>query len=179
MQNNGSVRQKLFADDTQSAYAILDGASVPGLPDRLRQHHPEFVCLYRGELAPDMAAVAPYLVHLQVDSEFTDWLTNEGWGKHWGIFVLSSADLRGLRQHFRTLLTVYDPEAKPVLFRYYDPRVLRTFLPTCDSGELSTMFGPVGCYVLEDEDGESGLRFLLASGSLKRETFLVRAAAFE
>ena len=138
-----------------SVYTILDGASVPKLPQALYKQHPEHVCLYRGELTPDMAAVAPYLVHLQINTEFTDWILREGWGKHWGIFLLSSADLRALRQHFRGLLTVYDPTSKPVLFAYYDPRVLRTFLPTCTADELNSLFGPVASYFAEGKMAKS------------------------
>jgi hypothetical protein len=129
------------------------------------------VCLYRGELPPDLAACAPYLVHLQVETAFTEWIVREGWGKHWGIFALSSSDLRVLRNHFRALLTVYDPDGKPVLFRYYDPRVLRIYLPTCNREELGTFFGPVDSYVLEDEDGEGGMRFQIASDTLKPYKF--------
>lgn len=170
MPNNGStISDKLFADDTLSVYTILDGASVPRLPQVLHKEHPEYVCLYRGELAPDMASVAPYLVHLQINSDFTEWVVGEGWGKHWGVFVLSNADLRALRQHFRSLLTVYDPSSKPMLFRYYDPRVLRTFLPTCRSEELNSMFGPVSSYFLEDGDAKIASRFYVASGKLKRD----------
>ena len=170
MKANGNlVSQKLFADEARSVYAILDGASIPGLLANLHRHQPDYFCLYRGELPADMAEVAPYLVHLQVNTEFTSWVTGEGWGKHWGIFALSGADLRALRQHFRGFLTVYDPKIRPMLFRYYDPRVLRTYLPTCDSGELDAIFGPVDSYLVEDEAGEGMLRFQVVAGALKRQ----------
>jgi len=165
--NNQSNLRKLFADDMLSVFAILDGASVPDLLARLDQHKPDYVCLYRGVLEPDIASVAPYLVHLQVDAELTNWIVSEGWGKHWGIFALSSSDLHGLRQHFRRLLTVYDPNNKPVLFRFYDPRVLRKYLPTCNVGELESMFGPTRSFIVEDEDGKGAFHFHVASGSLK------------
>lgn len=177
MENSSIVGQTLFADVTKSVFAILDGASIPGLLVRLHQQNAECECLYRGDLPPDLAQMAPYLVHLQVDAELTNWLLKEGWGKHWGIFALSGSDLRGLRQHFRTLLTVYDPNAKPMLFRYYDPRVLRTYLPTCNREELATMFGPVDSFVVEDQEGQTGLRFQLSSGELKREQFQLTAVS--
>jgi len=46
-----------------------------------------------------------------------------------------------MRQHFRRFITVHDESGKPLLFRYYDPRVLRTFLPTCNAKELAEIFG--------------------------------------
>jgi len=58
-----------------------------------------------------------------------------------------------------------------MLFRYYDPRVLRIYLPTCNAGELSTIFGPITGYIVEDADPWTLLRFSLDSGSLSKEQF--------
>ena len=165
-----AISSFLFKEDGTNPFAILDGASVPGLLDKLYgPERPEFECLYAGELKPDLAEVAPYLVRLQPDSEFTTWVLEQGWGKHWGIFALSPADLREMRHHFRRFLTVHDPSGKPLLFRYYDPRVLRTYLPTCNPEELSTLFGPVSCYLAEAEQPDRILHFRVASGSLIRQ----------
>lgn len=164
-----SVSERLFAEEAANVYAVLDGASVPNLLDQLYELEPEHECLYRGELQPDVAEVAPYLVCLEPDSEFTRWLVAEGWGRHWGVFVSSDADLRALRRHFRTFLVVYDPEGKPLYFRYYDPRVLRLYMPTCNEQELQTVFGPVVSYLLEDEDPKQLLRFQFMGGTLRQE----------
>ncbi len=169
--NNQAVHQRLFADDTLSVYSVLDGASVPNLRQKIFEDDPARECLYRGELQPDMAEVAPYLIHLQINTPFADWVLQTGWGKHWGIFALSNSDLRTLRRHFRTLLTVHSPEGKPLLFRYYDPRVLRVYLPTCNTEELAAIFGPIDSYLLEDEDPLVLLRYRFASGSLIQERF--------
>ncbi|MGI9067368.1 MAG: DUF4123 domain-containing protein [Pyrinomonadaceae bacterium] len=162
-----SVADKLFTGDSANVFAVLDGAAIPNLLDELYQLQSEFVCLYRGELEPDIAHVAPYLVQLDDESDFTEWLLEEGWGKHWGIFAQSDADLRTMRRHLRSLLTVYDAEGKPMLFRYYDPRVLRSYLPTCDAGELQTVFGPVDSYWIEDKDPSAMLCFDIESDCLR------------
>src|SRR5262249_8859823 len=146
-----SVSPHLFAEEGTQVFAVLDGASVPGLLDNLYRYEPKYECLYRGELKPDMAEVPPYLVRLQPKSEFAAWVIGQGWGRHWGIFAVSRADLRALSRHFRTFLMVHDRDGKPLYFRYYDPRVLRVYLPTCNAEELATVFGPVLSYVLEDE----------------------------
>lgn len=164
-----AVSDKLFENEELNVFVVLDGASVPDLLQQLAEQQPEHVCLYRGELEPDMAEVAPYLVKLEADSDFTDWLIEKGWGNHWGIFVISSESLSALRRHFRKFLIVYDPDNKPVYFRYYDPRVLRTYLPTCHDGELAMIFGQIDSYLLEDADKDVALRFRNASGSLKQE----------
>lgn len=169
-----AISDQLFASEEQHAYAILDGASVPDLLDRLYELEPEHVCLYRGELEPDMAEVAPYLVKLEREAQFTDWVLAEGWGQHWGIFAVSSVELDALRRHLRGFLMVYDPDNKPLYFRYYDPRVLRIYLPTCNSEELKTVFGPVESYFLEDENSEMGLRFSYSNGELHQEKLLLK-----
>ena len=147
-----SLKNCLFSEVGTKVFAILDGASVPSLLPNLTNFGPEYICLYRGELEPDMAAVAPYLVVLDRDSDFTKWVLSNGWGEHWGIFGVTQADLPSLRKHFRKFLMVYDESGKSLYFRYYDPRVLRVYLPTCNAGELKTVFGPVVAYLLEDDD---------------------------
>lgn len=164
-----ALYERLFADEAANVYAVLDGASVEGLLPRLYELQPEFECLYRGELEPDMAEVAPYLVRLEPETEFADWVLEEGWGRHWGVFAVTDAGLRDAHKHFRGFLTVYDPGGKPLLFRYYDPRVLRVYLPTCNADELRTLFGPVSCYLLEGEDPNTLLRFQLSGDALRRE----------
>jgi len=153
-----SIEAEIFAD-AANTFAVLDGASVPGLLEKLGQWRPEFVCLYRGELEPDLAEVAPYLVLLEPETEFAEWVISEGWGNHWGVFAISEVDLQAMRQHLRRLLTVYDESGKPLLFRFYDPRVLRTYIPTCNSEELAAIFGPVSAYILEDDDPARLLTF--------------------
>ena len=150
----------LFAVPDINAYAVLDGASNPALLDHLQADQPEFVCLYRGELAPDVAKCAPYLIRLVQGTPFAQWIIDNCLGKHWGIFALSRADQRGLRQHFRKFNMVYDPDGnRSLLFRYYDPRVLRIFLPSCDKKQMAEFFGPVDAFFAEAEGGDGYLRF--------------------
>jgi len=166
----------LFGDGEVPVFAILDGASAPGLVKSFYEHEPEYCCLYRGELEPDMAAVAPYLVRLEAESKFTELILTEGWGAHWGSFVVSSANLRTLRDHFRNFHTVELPDQRTVLFRYYDPRILRTFLPVCNAAELATFFGPVQKFAVEGETAEFGMKFSLAGTALKPEPFQIKKA---
>ena len=94
---SGLISDHLFSDPEASVFAVLDGASVPKLLDHLAPHASEYECLYRGELKPDLAAAAPYLVSLKADSELTQWIVGEGWGKHWGIFAICQAPLPVMR----------------------------------------------------------------------------------
>ena len=161
-----TLRRILYGNGETQVYAILDGASIPNLLLLLAEHQVEHVCLYRGDLDPDLAQAAPYLVHLPEESSFSRLFLRGGWGQHWGILALSKEGLRALRMHFRKFLMVWDPDGKPLYFRYYDPRVLRVYLPTCNGDELQTVFGPVSAYVLEGEKPDVLLRFTRAGHAL-------------
>lgn len=164
--NTQKLSQYLF-NGFDRIYGILDGASIPDLLEKLYTWQPEYFCLYRGELEPDMAEVAPYIVRIVPNTEFCDWILNEGWGNHWGIFAQSQYSLAELRKHFRKFLTVHDENGKPLLFRFYDPRVLRTFLPTCNKGELAEFFGIVMNFSLEDENPDNVVSYFLPKGELR------------
>ena len=124
--------------------------------------------------APDIATVAPYLVRIQTEGEFTKWVLREGWGAHWGIFIVTTANLRTLRNHFREFLKVELPDRRTVLFRYYDPRVFRSFIPACNATELGKFFGPVQSFVVEGETPETGTRYSLVGKTLKSEPFQLK-----
>jgi hypothetical protein len=161
-----TVSRYLFAENRTQIFAVLDGASVPDLRMSLHQYQAEYVCLYRGELAPDMAEVAPYLVRLESKAEFTNWIIRRGWGNHWGIFLESPASLQELRRHYRRFLIVYNEQGTPLYFRYYDPRVLRVYLLTCNELELQLLFGPVIRYYSEGEDRHVLVEYSLTDSAL-------------
>ncbi|MBL8260642.1 MAG: DUF4123 domain-containing protein [Candidatus Competibacteraceae bacterium] len=172
-----ALARQLFAVPDARVYAILDGASVPELPQTLARFAVESECLFRGELEPDMALVAPYLASVRPDDPFTEWLLQEGWGQHWGVFAVAPVDLRRLRMHLRTFLKVYGPDLKPLYFRYYDPRVLRVYLPTCNAQELKAVFGPVLRYVTEDDDPSASLAFWPEGEQLRTERTTVAGSS--
>jgi len=69
--------------------------------------------------------------------------------------VCSRASFRRLRNHLRALTLIYRRDGMPLYFRYYDPRVLRIFLPTCSTEQLKQMFGPVDAFLAESEAGDA------------------------
>ena len=159
------IRQYLFSNYTQ-VYCVLDGVMVPDLPDRLYRGQVPNYCLLTGDLPADVTHAAPYLVYLSPDSKFADWVLKESIGKHWGVFVQSPRSMLEMRRHFRALMQAYDERGNPMKFRFYDPRVLSKFLPTCNGGELRTLFGEVQAFYTENESGDALVRYKVDGGKL-------------
>jgi len=139
-------------DAAPRVFALLDAARDEQIYPALLKADCEWLCLYRGDAAVTMAEVAPYLVELQPYARFTWWLLEKGWGNSWGMFLHAAVKLDRLQAHFRRLVMAQLPDGKMVYFRFYDPRVLRAYLPTCTPKELEAMFGPVERFILEGDD---------------------------
>ncbi len=153
------------ASSSVDAWTILDAARDPKIFGAVDGSYLDKCCLFSGDLPWQLQMTAPYLVQLKSDDHLTAYIRDHGLGNAWGIFARSSAGMKTLRRHFRGFLRVRDRQGRRLLFRYYDPRVMRAYLPTCTPQELQTVFGPVEEYLVESEDG--GLvRYRLDGGRL-------------
>jgi hypothetical protein len=130
-------------------FAIVDATDTPSVPVRAEaMGDGRAISLYRGRAEEDLASIAPYL--FQLDWETLEWITGELWAEPWGILVLADATLEQLRTHFRKFLVVTGPEGESWYFRFYDPRVLERFLPTCSDEQAEEFVGPVLAYGVTD-----------------------------
>jgi hypothetical protein len=145
----------LWAEAGAGLYAVLDAARDPVVLAKVLTSDVQSICLYEGSISHELAAVAPYLVKLRRGDALTTWLVEEGWGKSWGVFARSAQEMENVRRHFRRLLRVKDESGRTLLFRYYDPRVLRVYLPTCNEKDTPAVFGPLSAYLVEGEGGRS------------------------
>jgi len=71
-----------------------------------------------------------------------------------------------VRNHLRRFVMAKLTDGRSVYFRFYDPRVLRAYLPTCTEEEVQSFFGPVERYAMENGDGELLLTFEQSDGIL-------------
>ncbi|MBC7927584.1 MAG: DUF4123 domain-containing protein, partial [Bryobacteraceae bacterium] len=94
---------------------------------------------------------------LDYDDQKTRRFIRRAWGNSWGVFLKCDTRLETLRRHLRRFLVVRDPQGSQLMFRYYDPRVLRVYLPTCTTEELQTVFGPVESFCLEEDENSHTL----------------------
>jgi hypothetical protein len=149
--------------EVRQVYVLLDGARDAAIVPAIRSSNLSHECLYAGSLSRSLQLAAPYLVHLAPESAFFGKLVNEGWGRAWGIFAVVRADitLEVLRKHFRTLLRVKDEQGRTLAFRFYDPRVLRIYMPTCVPSETSQVLGPAETLACESSEGDAIIEFTL------------------
>lgn len=167
-------------------YALVDGARADRVVELLREHAilagvpdapAEFAArvstrdtvyqsLYLESQLPEIAEHGPYIVQLPKNSPLLPLLIVEGWGQSWGVFVASTASFADVRRHFRHFLLVRHPDGDSILFRFFDPRVLRSFLPACTSGEITLFFAGIEAILCEAERGKGILRYTASQGAV-------------
>jgi hypothetical protein len=167
------------AFDDVTTFALLDCARDRRIESVLRASDLHYDCLLSGDLTPSLRSAAPYIVRLEPASDLTEILLTEGWGNAWGVFALDwrRANLSRMRRHFRQFLKARDESGRRFLFRFYDPRVLRLYLPTCTSEEARTFFGPAAMFIMEGDSPERLLAYSLASGGVEVAEVDLRPAA--
>jgi hypothetical protein len=149
-----------------AVFAIVDGARDERIYDAVDRTMLPKNCLYSGDLPRQLQRTAPYLVQLEREDRFTRYLIDSGWGSNWATFLRTETGIKQLRRHLREFLRVRDESGKRLIFRYYDPRVLRVYLPTCWPAELDTFFGPISAFITEGEDPGEILEFRNEKGTL-------------
>lgn len=154
------VLERLGAEGT-ALYGILDAARDDAVLPWVRTAGARYECLYDGWQALELSDVAPYLVSLEDPTVRSD-LVARAWGRAGGVFLASPMEMRELRRHLRRFLRVHVEGMGRMLFRYYDPRVLRAYLPTCTLEEANGFFGPIDAWWSEGHAGESITRFTVS-----------------
>ncbi|OLS64325.1 DUF4123 domain-containing protein [Pseudomonas putida] len=155
----GTLMELLWPDTDEAAheqlYYLLDGARDPAILKWLERSGLERECLYAGALIPRLKAAAPWLVRLPARAPVSLELLELGWGKAWGILLVAPAQLSmdALRRHCKKFLRVRTEDRRVLNFRFYDPRVLSVFLPTCDEGQHKALVGPLRRIIVEVDDG--------------------------
>ncbi len=172
----GKLKTALWPADSMrpvNMWAVLDGAKDERIYNLVSRCYLDKCCLFAGELSPELERAAPHLVQISPRDSVSDSLLTLGWGRAWGIFIQSDDSIRTLRRHLRTLLRVKDESGRYLLFRYYDPRVLRIYLPTCLDLELKSMFGSsIARFCMESEDSDSIISFELDSNDQLQKSVL-------
>ena len=135
-------------------HAVLDATRSPRVRELISASLDQAKNLYEGAQGEAMADIAPWLVRFTPGSPLIERLVTEGWGARWGVFLTSAQPFKSLRRHLRRFLVVTEEETgNSLFFRFYDPEVLRVFLPTCAARQAEELWGDVDAFLFEGEGG--------------------------
>lgn len=160
MQTFDDLWSELRRSGADSPYLLIDCAGVEGGRSGLQEaSFGELESLFTGDLAIELEDVGPYLGRLRSFDNKVAAMAGGMLARHVGILVLLPAraeppTFSQLHRHFRKFNVVYDPNGKPLFFRYYDPRVIVDVLSVLDPPQVEAFFGPVEALVLAGADGQ-------------------------
>lgn len=136
-------------------YAVIDLAAAPDLSKivmgRLSQ---DAQPLFAPTLDVDILSVGPWITNVARIPELEPAIDAQYSSAPWGYFVETTVDIVSLRRAFRRYNYVKIPDREaPVLFRYWDPRVMRSFLSVATKEQFTVLFefidrleGPAGMF---------------------------------
>ena len=149
-------------------YGVLDCARAQGLYEHAARLEPEAAeCLFAGKLDPVVRQASPFVVELSPGDPLSRLWRTQGWGQAWGILLSSSAGLPAVRRRLRHFTLARLPDGSgPVMFRFWDPRVLRVYMPLVEPAAAADWFKDIDRYIVETEDGSGSIRYALRNGAL-------------
>jgi hypothetical protein len=118
-------------------YAVVDLATAESLrPALLPLRPPVAETLFQRDMPERILAVGPWLVNLGRAPDVAAALAGFRKGFPWGYYLHSDIEIMSLRHALRKFnLVELAGQRRPVLFRYWDPRVMRDFLQIATSAQ--------------------------------------------
>ena len=150
-------------------YILLDAARMSTAMDNAMELNARYESLYEGESRKYLATVAPYLFSFEPNTEFSSWYLENGWGDSWGVLFSATVSFEDCLRHLQKFVLAKTPDGRELYFRFYDPRVLKIFLPTCDKKQITDFFGPIDYFIMEGDTREKAIRVWHEYGKLKQE----------
>jgi hypothetical protein len=139
-------------------FALIDTAQDSRLYGLILQCRDQ-QCMFAGNVDPGLITASPHIVRINEGEPLLNIWRGHGVGKNWGILVESDLTLEPLRRHFRKFMQVRLPDASTVMFRFYDPRVFKTYLTIAPPEQLADWFAGVRQYSLEVEGVDHSFRW--------------------
>ena len=138
----------------RTLFAIIDAARSPLVRPLLDKAGSPFECLFTlDDMPADVKAYAPYVAELRPQSRLLELLTHHGWNEHWCSYAVSASSLEQMRVHLKKFLVVKLDDDREVFFRFFDPRVMRVFIPACAQEEAERFFGDITAFFCSDAEG--------------------------
>ncbi|MDD1796349.1 DUF4123 domain-containing protein [Enterovibrio sp. ZSDZ42] len=151
-------------------YAVLDAAKLQWGRSEIEDSRLNFKCLFKGKAEEALSDVAPYLIELCPDSDFTQKLFTYNsrmpdamtgvhlWHKAPAIYLRSSLPLEALWQHLRRFTQLQDNNGKRYFFRFYDPIWIEALIKALGPERSAHLFSnKIACILAILPEGESVL----------------------
>ena len=122
-----AIRENLEIQPGESLFTVVDACQCFELiTTAQKQYHQPASTLFEGVAAKHMGNFAPYLISIDLETDYLEkWVSH--WGKNVGVLLKSAAPLKDVHAHLREIFVVKDESGQEYFFRFYDPRVLRSF----------------------------------------------------
>jgi hypothetical protein len=141
-----------------NVYVVIDAAKIKKLTNELIVvDEQKYQNLFEGKEAIELEEVAPYLVELKKEDEFTTWVAKNVYGKSGAIFIKSTNNIETLAQHLKPFIHVtreIEHEGKIVTQKgylaYYDPRVFPNWIESESQQQQSNFFSNINEVLCED-----------------------------
>lgn len=122
--------------------------------------------LFGGPIDEELLPATPHIVQLDEGSPFRQAFQSDGWTANWGIICQSEMKLMDVRRKLRRNLQAMLPDGTVCLFRFYDPRVWRSYIPVAEGEDLASWFDGIDCYWAPGTLGKGMLSYRLDGGVL-------------
>lgn len=140
---------KYLQFQTAPLYAILNATLEERVPHYLLGSGEVYQYLADGLTQGEQMPPGVYLAYIPATSPLLPKLVHDGWSRHWTLFFTCSHPFGEVRKHLRQFLLMQTEEGKKFFFRYYDPRLLQSYLPSCTPQEITQFFGPIQSFFME------------------------------
>ena len=148
-------------------YAIVDAARIKKLTNELiALTTVKYENLFTQEDATKYEEVAPYLIELKKEDEFTTWIYENVYGELGGLFIHSKDEIEPLAELLRVYITTTMEVDHPnnqnetmetkAYVRLYDPRVFPNFLKSLENS--SSFFSNIQTLYVEDKQNQKYLK---------------------
>ena len=157
-------------------YVIVDASKIEKLTNELSALTTlSYANLFTQEDFETLEEVAPYLIELKKEDDFTTWVYENVYGELGSLFIHSTATIEELSEHFREYITttmeVAHPKNKDEMMltkayvRLYDPRVFPDFLQSLE--DSSSFLHNIQELYVEDKHRATILKSFSSQGEKK------------
>jgi hypothetical protein len=134
---------------TGLGFALVDGVRNRAAIEAVRASDPERArSVLVGRRNSDLDACAPHLLWLPMVRSLAKEIVLDAASESECVFLEAQAPFAEVARHLRRQLVVESEDGSSKLFRFFDPAILRTYLPTLSERESSRFFGPITSFYI-------------------------------